>query len=732
MISHRLWLAFIPFFFGCRSESLPEAHYVGREVCAGCHAAEVRAWTGSDHDLAMSEAVPESVLGDFSGVAFEECGVRTRFFRRAGDFLIETVGPAGTVDTFRVSHTFGFDPLQQYLVPIDGGRLQAFTIAWDSRQKRWFSLYPDDCVAPGEWLHWSGDAMNWNYMCADCHSTNVQRNFDVAADTYRTSFSEVDVSCEACHGPGERHVALAESREYGDDTGLTVRLERADPTMAGLASRPPNRAEVETCAPCHSRRRMVYPGYHPGKPFLDHFEPELLREDLYFADGKIKDEVYEYGSFVQSRMYAKGVRCSDCHDPHSTGLRLSGNPLCLKCHDASYEAAGHVRHRDGSVSCVDCHMPERTYMLVDARRDHSFSVPRPGPDSSGACNACHAGRTIDASWYANVSGTHPFADAFAAGRRGEAEAEPELIRIAGSREAPEIVRATALTLLERYPTVRASKAAVAALADSTPLVRVEAVRALEDSPEAAGKIEPLLTDTVRLVRMEAARVLSHLAAGRLLSEEHETALGEYRTGQEALNDQAAAHFNLAVLLDRRRVWEEAEREYLTALRIDSTFVPARMNLAMSYNDRRQTAGEEEAVRLYSAARAELETSVRIEPRNAEASYMLGLLLAESEELLPRAAELLTRASDLDSTDARAAYNAGLARQRLGNSAEAERLLLRAYRLEPEQIDYLNALSIFYGQQERWREAVRFTDSLLVRLPQNPEFIQRRRFLEEHL
>ena len=714
--------------------------YVGREVCAGCHAEAALAWEGSDHDRAMEEALPETVLGDFDDAVFRHCGVETRFFREDDGFFIRTQGADGTMQTFPVAYTFGYEPLQQYLIPLENGRVQAFTVAWDTQGERWFSLAEDECIDPPDWLHWTGDGMNWNYMCADCHSTNLQRNFNLAAGAYETSFSEIDVSCETCHGPGEAHVEKAQSGTYDRvSSGLTATLSAPH-------------QQVETCAPCHSRRRIVSPDHIAGNAFLDHYEPELLEEELYFADGQIRDEVYVYGSFLQSRMYAEGVMCADCHDPHTTRLKFEGNALCGQCHDvAVYDTFEHLRHPQESAGgqCVDCHMPERTYMVVDPRRDHSFKIPRPDLSArTGApnvCQGCHADRS--AEWAAEqIEDWHgperpfSFAAALAGGREGAPEAEPELIRLMEDPGAPDIVRATALTLLDRYPTVRASEIAIQALGDDAPLVRTAAVRRLgaqnraETDRSAIPKLEPLLTDSVGLVRMEAARVLAQIAPERYTRDNtSETAiawrnaLDEYRDGQRALNDQAASHLNLAILHERLGRSDSAAAAYRTAVRIDSTFVPAHLNLAMLLNRTRGQGGTQ-AEALAAEAEASLRAAVRMQPDAAEVHYTLGLFLAETPEQLEEAATHLGRAAALDASNARMHYNAGLAYQQLGNAEQAGRLLSNALRLAPDHADYLNALSIFHAQQEAWDAALEYTDRLLAQYPDNPDLLQRRAWI----
>lgn len=757
---------------GCRQEPTEEPRagvapaadridtlaYVGRAACAGCHQAEATAWNGSDHDLAMAPASAESVLGDFDDAVFTQCGIRTRFFREGDRFLIHTEGPDGAMETFEVKYTFGYRPLQQYLIAFPDGRIQSFTIAWDTEEKRWFSLYPEECIPASDWLHWTKAGMNWNYMCADCHSTNLQKNFELATNTYQTSFSEIDVSCEACHGPGERHVAWARSEEesseeeerYEGDLGLTVQLQGAEHA----------RDQVETCAPCHSRRRIVYPDFIAGREYLDHYEPSLLTEELYFPDGQIKDEVYVYGSFLQSKMYHNGVRCSDCHDPHSTRLRLEGNALCTQCHEAEqFDTFEHFRHPVGTPGsqCVDCHMPERTYMVVDPRRDHSFKVPRPDLSvalgTPNACTGCHTDQTASwaaekvAAWYGpERKGEPPFARAFAAAREREPDAESSLREIVRSSEKPALVRATALFLLDPYNTRAVLEATREALGDPEPMVRTVAIRNLEhrlSSEELVRALTPLVSDPVRLVRTEAAQVLSRVAADRFArtpetdqAQAFWDAFAEYRTGQLALSDQAAAHVNLALSYEGFGNLSEAEAAYRSALRMDSTFVAAHANLAMLFNRQRMQAAQagrqEEALHLFRETEASLRRALRLQPGLADIHYTLGLLLAEDPERLSEAAEHLSTSARLAPDNARMQYNAGLAQQQLGHADQAERFLLAAHQLAPNSPDYLNALSVFYSQQEEWPLALRYTRQLMEYFPNDPALAQRLSYIEAQM
>jgi hypothetical protein len=453
----------------------PVAHYVGSERCSSCHATETEAWNRSHHKAAMAEATATSVLGNFADASFDYAGVRSQFFTRDGKFFARTDGSDGQLATFRIRYTFGVYPLQQYLVELSNGRIQALPIAWDARPRadggqRWFHLNADERITSTDELHWTRPSQNWNYMCADCHSTAVRKNYDAANDQFKTSWSEISVGCEACHGPGSRHVswATAGARKSDSTFGLTNRLSErrgvhwVANAATGNATRSRPRAtdrEIETCAQCHSRRAQIADGYEAGKSYYDYYRPALLESPLYHIDGQQRGEVYEWGSFLQSKMYAHGVTCSDCHEPHTGAVRGADQPsgVCASCHSpAKYNNASHHHHpTSAGVTCVSCHMPTTTYMTVDARRDHSLRIPR--PDLSvrlgvpNACSNCHASRP--ASWAAaqvalwrdgdtTVRGYQRFADALAAFEQGAPSAQSLLRALAVDTAQPPRGRAT--------------------------------------------------------------------------------------------------------------------------------------------------------------------------------------------------------------------------------------------------------------------------------------------------
>jgi len=722
----------------CRPEGLV-AHYVGRNRCDGCHAQQFHAWFGSDHEEAMAVATPQTVRGNFDNQQFTHFGVTSKLFRRGDNYCVTTDGPTGHVETFDIRYTFGIRPLQQYLVPFAAGRVQCLPLAWDTERRRWFHLYPNEPIPHSDVLHWTRPLQNWNYMCADCHSTNLQRNYDLAANRYHTTWSEINVSCEACHGPGGLHVELAESWRYFWDRRYGL----------GLANfkRGDAHTEVDSCAPCHARRNVAYPGFRGGAKFLDYYLPELLDGDLYYADGQIREEDYEYGSFLQSKMYDRQIRCTDCHDPHTARLqgvdpaaprvRMADNRVCVQCHlgqhpAGKYDTPVHDHHPDRTkpgTLCVDCHMPETTYMVVDPRRDHSMRIPRPDLTVSlgipNACNRCHHDKAKGETpawaedrlrqWYGARKELPHFAYAFAAGRAGKPEGERMLESVTRRKDLSPIVRASAIASLGRYAGDTAQYVAGEGLAHDDALVRLASVRSLQSLPdeELERRLAPMLRDRIRTVRMEAARILSRVPVHRFNREDRaafDAALDEYLTGQKNLDDQPAAHLNMAVVRANLGEAKLAFAEYRTALRIDPRFVPARINLAMLYDQQGQKA----------EAAAELRKVIELEPKMAEAHYSLGLLLGEDESKMAEAAQALAMAARLAAENPRMHYNYGLALQKLGKAAQAEEELSMAHKLAPDVPDYLRALAILYTQQKRWTRAAACAEELVRRHPNDSE------------
>jgi len=653
--------------------------YVGSTACAECHADQHAAWTGSHHDLAMQEATAETVLGDFNDAEFTLDGVTTRFFRDDGRFMVRTQGVDGGTADFVVHYVFGIDPLQQLLLELPGGRLQAFGVAWDARQaeqggQRWYHLYPDDPPRPGDRLHWSAPDQNWNHMCAECHSTDLLKRYDPASDRYATSYAEIDVGCEACHGPGAGHVAWARQPVRDADPRLAILLDerkgvswRPDPASGQPRRSMPRTStkEISTCARCHARRGRLTESYRHGAPVGDSHRVATLSPGLYQPDGQVLDEVYVYGSFLQSRMHAAGVTCSDCHQPHTLKLRTDGDALCATCHAALRYAGRQHHHHDSAEAgarCVACHMPATTYMGVDPRRDHSFRIPRPDLSVelgvSNACSGCHADR--DAAWAATQVAewrdgkpAHPgyprHARALAAAAQGLPAARNALLEVASDHGQSAIARASAIVALGAWLDRGVVEALAGGLEDPDPLVRRATIEALAATPPLIRTqlLPARLNDPVRDVRQAAAVSLSQLPLDSFdpaVNDALSIALADYRATLRLDADRAEAQHNLGVLLANLGDLGGAEAAYLKAMAIEPGYAPASVNLSDLL---RQSGREEEAGEL-------LERALTDTPEEGMLHHARGLWLVRQQQR-DVALAALQRATELEPDNARFGY-----------------------------------------------------------------------------
>ena len=589
----------------------PEARapaYVTSANCQQCHQEIYKTWSDSHHGWAWRPATPENVLGDFGDTVFQHRGVATRFYTENGRYFIETNGSDRRPTSYEVSWTVGVTPLQQYLIALDNGRLQALDIAWDTEQRRWFHLYPEQALENDPGQHWTGPYKNWNARCITCHVTGFTKGYDPRNNRYQSTWSETGVGCEACHGPGEAHVAWANQDEPSALTtfsgvngkGFNVNVSPAQPQQA-----------IERCAGCHSRRESLGADSTPvGEPFDDHYRLALLREGLYHADGQIQDEVYVYGSFLQSRMYAKGVQCNHCHEPHSAQLVAELDAVCTQCHrpegntdfptlsSTSYVSPNHHRHAVGSEAarCVSCHMPERTYMGVDPRRDHSFRVPRPDLSIKlgvpNACNGCHTDQTAEwaqtriEQWFPKGRHLQPhYGEALHAGREHMDEAAVEnLIELALDDTQPPIARASALELLAPVASPPIAGRVLPLLKSSSPLIRSAMLSLFQSAPAGArAKYSgPLLDDPIRSVRIAAARQVLDVSTENLSASDQaivDAAIEEYQASLAAQADFPEIQLNLSRFAERLGNRKVAAQALRAALELDPKLAEAWFRLA---------------------------------------------------------------------------------------------------------------------------------------------------------
>ena len=684
--------------------------YVGGKACISCHSEAYADWKGSDHDLAMQVAGDATVLGDFDNVETTLDGVHYVFYRLGKAYRVKITEIDGSVNDYEIGYTFGYYPLQQYLVDFDRGRKQVLRVSWDVDGRRWYHQYAGDRLSPHDWLHWTESAQNWNGMCAECHSTNLKRNYFQDADSFYTTWSSINVDCESCHGPGEKHVFQMQQGGDGDTSAWKSYMRSAHTQFQ----------QMNTCAPCHSRRIKLTENMTPGDIFSDQFMLQDLSTAYYHPDGQIENEDYVYGSFLQSKMYHNDVKCSDCHNVHSTKLKLEGNKLCLQCHEPKYDAPGHHFHRENTVSaeCVSCHMPGETYMGIDFRRDHSFRIPRPDQSveygTPNACTQCHTDKSDTwaaehiVKWYGPNREDH-FSDALLLSNRASVNMDEQrrLLAFINDLKYPAIARATVLDNI--YPArIEDYKPIIDALKDAFPLMRYNALQKFLDAP-AADRLAVAaehLGDTSRLVRIGAAQLLNGISerdrAG-LRAADVDRARSEYLEMLQTGADQPAGRMQLGDYYMQNNQIDAAIRQYGVALRKDSLLLPVYPNLAIAYSTINQPEKALKTLNIFLAK----------EPDYARGYYLRGLLLLE----LNRAGEGLTdlkKAARLDPNDTRSLYNLATWYYQQGNAKEARHYIDEALKKDPANGDYKYLLALIYQQMGMHDESMKILQDLQAR------------------
>lgn len=780
-----IWLS-VDWYSSALSDEIAPV-YVGKKKCVECHQQEAEKWTGSHHDLAMQVPTEKSVLGDFNNSTLEHHGVISSMFRRGDKFIVNTEGEDGEMHDFEIKYVFGVDPLQQYLVEFDrrtdqpaneNSRLQVLRISWDATNNRWFHLDPPDVhekLEPNDDLHWTGIAQRWNNMCADCHSTNLQKNFDPQTNSYHTTFSEINVSCETCHGPGSVHVDLAEAKSFFWDRKHGYGL----PKLKGEDARTVER-QIQSCAPCHSRRRIVHPDFSGGKNFHDHFASEPLRPETYHKDGQIMDEVYVFGSFIQSKMYHKGIKCTDCHDPHSVRVKFDDNRLCTSCHQhpaQKYDTPEHHHHKQGSqgTSCVECHMPETTYMAVDPRRDHSLRVPRPDLSiklgTPNACVKCHLEDDITPSaklsdgrkdelhikqyidwirlsyegeedvrqqlatmnqwasdavdkWYPDSKhrGIH-FGEALHSAWSLSDNANEDIEDLFVDPDSPAIAKASALIWLDPSRSRSALDIILASLQNpNEPQLRVAAILALQGYRDLntsknpfttlRNRVIPMLDDPVRSVRTAAAQVTSEVPSSIWPSDARESF-------ENALKE---LEVGLMVNSDRAATHLTLGSIYENLGRHEQAETSYRLAIQVEPN---ATGPRANLAELYTRLSENLIRQYQQARQQPPANVIKQLQEYEQKAEQLRKEELVNFQRDASYAPniASVQYRYGLALYRDGQLDEAVTVIRRVHELEPETTLYMIALVRLLQEVESYQEALEIARKLVEIEPQHQALIQ---------
>ena len=677
--------------------------YVGDDKCKTCHEEEFDLWQGSHHDLAMQVANDSTVLGDFNDRTASIDGVTYLFSKKDENFYVDIKEVDGSENRYKINYTFGVTPLQQYLVDFDKGRKQVLRVTWDVIEKKWYHQYPGDKIASHDWLHWTRGAQNWNTMCAECHSTNLKKNYFVEKDSFHTTYSSINVSCESCHGPAEKHMNWASTEPTSGNHYM----------IEGKAQM----EQLNLCAPCHARRAKLTKNLEPGLSFEDQYLLQPISSTYYHGDGQIDEEDYVYGSFVQSKMYHNAIKCNDCHNVHSLKLKLDGNKLCMQCHEPKYDTAVHHFHESNTdgASCINCHMTGKNYMGNDFRRDHSFRIPRPDQsvvyDTPNACNGCHEDKSNEwasnaiISWYGPERIDH-FSDGLLISNSENLSLndQKDLFKYISNLKYPAIARATVIDNL--YFTSNEQLAVLlVALEDPSPIVRYNALlkfrsMSLQDRISIALKH---VNDTTKLVRIGAAQLVIGFDIASLNESDRigvSNSLGELETMLYSNADFSTGRMQLGDYYLQSNDIKTAIKHYEIAIDKDSLLIPVYSNLATAYSIDGQT----------KKALQTLNTWIELQPEAGRPFYLRALLNFEMKENDKAIADL-KMAIKLNPLDSRSLYNLATFYYQQKEFQNSATQINKALKIEPNNSDFKYLLALCYRDQGKIKEAQIIMDAL---------------------
>jgi len=672
--------------------------FVGSNACINCHKEQFDKWKGSHHDLAMQGANDSTVLGDFDNVETKIDGVDYFFFKKNEDFFVKIKEIDSSENEYKITYTFGVTPLQQYLVDFNKGRKQVLRVTWDDVKKKWYHQYKGDTIEPHDWLHWTKGAQNWNTMCAECHSTNLEKNYSIEKDSFHTTYSEINVACESCHGPAGKHISWANKNPNGKNTYILKGVHQKN--------------QLDLCASCHARRVKLTPNLEVGTSFENQYMVQNLSTNFYHGDGQIEEEDYVLGSFMQSKMFAEGVKCSDCHDSHSLTLKFQGNKLCLQCHEPKgYETKSHYFHEENTEGslCINCHMTGKYYMGNDFRRDHSFRIPRPDQsvkyDTPNACIQCHkdksnqwASEAIN-NWYGPKRKSH-FSDALLLSSQNNLSTTErlQLDAFINDLNYPEIARATVIENLI-YNSQEQYSSLLIALNDSSAIVRYNALLkfrglALADRTSIALMH---LNDSIKLVRIGAAQLVIDLDENTLDVTDKlyfNTSRTELETMLFSNADFSTGRMQLGDYYLQKNDIQTAIKHYKMAIQKDSLLLPVYSNLATAYNLNND----------FENANKTLNNWILLEPEASRPHFLKALLNFEMNKNEDAIAELKI-AIKLNPNDTRSMYNLSTYYfQDKKDLSLAEKYINDALKIEPSNNDYKYLLALIYQAQGKMNQA----------------------------
>jgi predicted CXXCH cytochrome family protein len=657
--------------------------YVGAESCKECHADAYNEWKESDHFYAMQPADSISVKAHFN-TSFKADNISYSFSIRDQKYFVE-VKENGDAQEYEVVYTFGHKPLQQYLIQTSNGKFQTMRASWDVDTEKWFHQSEGNIIEPHDWLSWSKGGQNWNTMCSSCHSTHVKKNYDVSTDSFQTTYKEVNVACESCHGPGSGHI---QSRKENGASDPYAKLNLLD-----------QKTQINTCGTCHARRTMLEDSGDPHKEFLNRYFPQTLNSAFYESDGQILEEDFVYGSFLSSKMYRNHVKCSDCHKSHSGKLKEKGNQLCLQCHESSYASKTH-HHHDGmskGAQCVSCHMDGKTYMGNDYRRDHSFRIPRPDQSmkygTSNACNSCHKDQSSKwaaskvEEWFGTDRMYH-FSDDLIPGSQLDENAFQHLKNLMVNDSISGIVKATAIDYLQYLSNPEAGQLILKSSANPDPLIRQNAYSVMVHFPNEIKESYAIkgLSDKIKAVRLMAFRCVIGIGQINLSSKNLKSwnkVQVEYLIYLKANADFPSGQVMIGEYYQLRKDFSKSVSAFKRALKMDSLMVSPYTNLAILYS------GKNDLIQVQSI----LYSGLKHFPDHPEMNYYMGL----NEGALSQGASqivYLEKAYKLQPNNLRYAYNYILTLYQSGQKEKAKSELAEALKTQPNNSRLLELNTYF--------------------------------------
>lgn len=699
-----------------------EATYAGNSTCQGCHTKEYNDFLKSDHIRAMDSATDKTVKANFNNSSFNYFGSTADFYKKGNRYFVKTTDTSGVLKEFEIAYTFGHTPLQQYVIAFSDGRKQVLPYCWDTRPaqvggQRWFHLYGNEEIKPSDELFWQHYSQNWNYMCADCHTTGLQQNFDVEANTFNTTYTAMGVNCESCHGPGSKHIAWTKNKSSKDvykGFGFSLKENNVSWVMnkeTGIAQRNTARQhdlQVQTCARCHSRSIPVAEKYNFGHALLWSHIPDNAGPESFYIDGQQKEEDYEHASFLQSKMYAAGVTCSNCHNAHSGELIQPGNLLCASCHaPEKFDTEAHTHHpvNTTGASCVSCHMPGKNYMQIDYRLDHSIRIPRPDlgtvTGSPDACTQCHSSenkQSIIASfktWYGTSLEKKPehYGVLLHSISNYKDSAFVRYTELLSKPDYPDIMKATSFRYATQYPTPGVIQEIQKNLESPNELLRYRALETLGEFPadQVSAFLTPLLNDATPTIRMEAARILApvHTQLDAANRNAFDQAIEAYISAQKKFASRPETCMNLGIIYTQLQRYQEAEKFYMIGLQRYPMFQALYINVADLY----RSVKNEESCKKY------LEAGISRFPQNAALQQALGYWYIRQQKTA-EGMTALKRAMELQKDNAEFTYSYAIGLYSTGKKQEGISLLKQYLAAHPNDPAMLNALiSIYQGEKQ---------------------------------